>query len=93
MATKIRLQRHGATHRPVFKLVVAESTARRDGKFIESLGIYDPQFKREEEQIQFKLDRIDYWMSVGAQPTDTAKNLIRKVRKAAKTEGTAAAAE
>ena len=80
MATKIRLQRHGATHRPVFKLVVAESIARRDGKFIEALGIYDPQFKREEEQINFKLDRIDHWISVGAKPTDTAKNLIRKSR-------------
>lgn len=81
MATKIRLQRHGSSHRPVFKLVVAESSARRDGKFIEALGIYDPQFKREEEQIQFKLDRVDYWMSVGAKPSDTAKTLIKKSRK------------
>ena len=90
MATKIRLQRHGSAHRPVFKLVVAESSARRDGKFIEALGIYDPQFKREEEQIQFKLDRVDYWMSVGAKPTDTAKTLIKKSRKQEPAEAAAA---
>jgi small subunit ribosomal protein S16 len=82
MALKIRLQRHGASHRPFYRMVVTEATARRDGRFVEVLGTYEPQSKRPEDEVKLKLDRVDYWKSVGAKPTDTAASLIRKARKA-----------
>jgi small subunit ribosomal protein S16 len=83
MALKIRLQRHGASHRPFYRLVVTEATARRDGRFVEVLGTYEPQAKRATDEINLKIDRIDYWKSVGAKPTDTAASLIRKARREA----------
>ncbi len=81
MALKIRLQRHGASHRPFYRMVVAEAAARRDGRFIEVLGTYEPQASKPENELKIKLDRIDYWESVGAKSTDTAASLIRKVRR------------
>jgi small subunit ribosomal protein S16 len=83
MALKIRLQRHGASHRPFYRMVVTEASARRDGRFVEVLGTYEPQAKRAEDELNLKLDRIDYWNSVGAKATDTAASLIRKVRRQA----------
>ena len=77
---KIRLQRHGAKHAPFYRMVVAPSQARRDGKFIEVLGTYNPQAHKREEELKLKIDRIDHWLGVGAQPTDTAKSLIRQGR-------------
>lgn len=77
---KIRLQRHGARHAPFYRMVVAPSTSRRDGKFIEVLGTYNPQAHKREEELKLKLERIDHWLGVGAQPTDTAKSLIRQGR-------------
>jgi small subunit ribosomal protein S16 len=81
MALKIRLQRHGASHRPFYRMVVTEALARRDGRFVEVLGTYEPQAKRAEDEVKVKLDRVDYWKSVGAKPTDTAASLIRKARR------------
>ena len=81
MALKIRLQRHGSSHRPFYRMVVAEASARRDGRFVEIVGTYEPQAKRAEDEVKLKLDRIDYWQSVGAKPTDTAASLIRKARR------------
>jgi small subunit ribosomal protein S16 len=93
MALKIRLQRHGASHRPFYRLVVTEATARRDGRFVEVLGTYEPQAKRATDELNLKVDRIDYWKSVGAKPTDTAASLIRKARRdASATEAAEAAA-
>jgi small subunit ribosomal protein S16 len=77
---KIRLQRHGAKHAPFYRMVVAPSQARRDGKFIEVLGTYNPQAHKREEELKLKIDRVDHWLGVGAQPTDTAKSLIRQGR-------------
>ena len=77
---KIRLQRHGARHAPFYRMVVAPSTSRRDGRFIEVLGTYDPQSHSRAEELKLKMDRIDHWLQVGAQPTDTAKSLIRQGR-------------
>jgi len=77
---KIRLQRHGARHAPFYRMVVAPSTVRRDGRFIEVLGTYDPQAHTRTEELKLKMDRIDHWLEVGAQPTDTAKSLIRQGR-------------
>ena len=78
MALKIRLQRHGASHRPFYRMVVTEAAARRDGRSVEVLGTYEPQAKRKEDELKLKLDRIDYWKSVGAKASDTAASLIRK---------------
>lgn len=81
MALKIRLQRHGASHRPFYRMVVAEATARRDGRFVEVLGTYEPQASKPENELSVKLERVDYWKSVGAKETDTAASLIRKARR------------
>jgi small subunit ribosomal protein S16 len=80
MALKIRLSRKGSAHNPVYRLVVAESTSRRDGRFVEVLGTYSP--KAASNQLQFNIERIDHWQKVGAKPTDTAKSLIGKARAA-----------
>lgn len=78
MALKIRLQRHGTSHRPFYRMVVTEANARRDGRFVEVLGTYEPQASRSEDELNLKLDRIDYWKSVGAKTTDTAASLVRR---------------
>lgn len=81
MAVKIRLQRGGSTHAPHYRVVVADGRARRDGRFVERVGTYDPCNKEEEQQLDLNLERVDYWLSVGAQPSDTVKSLIRKWRR------------
>jgi small subunit ribosomal protein S16 len=81
MALKIRLQRHGSRNAPFYRMVVAEARARRDGRYVELLGTYNPRVTNEENLVNLKMDRIDYWTSVGAQPSDTAKSLIKKVRR------------
>jgi len=72
-------------------MVVAESTARRDGRFVEVLGTYEPQAARSEDELKLKLDRIEYWHSVGAKPSDTAASLIRKAKRQAPAAEAAAA--
>lgn len=76
MAVAIRLRREGALNRPYFKVVVADKRSPRDGKFIEIVGTYDP--KKRGMNSALKLDRIDYWISKGAQPSDTVRSLIKK---------------
>ncbi len=83
MALKIRLQRGGAAHSPVYRVVVAESTNRRDGRFVESLGHYNPQARGKDPAFVINVARADYWFSVGAKATDTAGDLIKKARKEA----------
>ncbi len=83
MALKIRLQRQGHRNCPVYRIVVAESACRRDGKYVEALGNYDPQARGNASELILKIDRAEYWLSVGAQPTDTVKSLIKRARKAA----------
>ena len=80
---RIRLQRHGSKHSPFYRVVVAPSTVKRDGRFLEILGTYDPQNRKREAELKLNLERIDYWLGVGAQPSDTAKSLIRNGRLAA----------
>jgi small subunit ribosomal protein S16 len=71
MPLKIRLARGGAKKRPFYRIVVAEATAPRDGRFIEKLGTYNPLLPRDHaERITLAEDRIKHWLSVGAQPTD-----------------------
>jgi small subunit ribosomal protein S16 len=81
MAVSIRLRREGALNRPYYKVVVADSRSPRDGKFIEIIGTYDP--KKTGHNSTLKLDRIDHWISQGAQPSDTVRSLIKKNRKQA----------
>jgi small subunit ribosomal protein S16 len=76
MAVSIRLRREGARNRPYYKVVVADSRSPRDGKFIEIIGTYDP--KKPDHNSTLKLDRIDHWISQGAQPSDTVRSLIKK---------------
>src|SRR5437764_6801908 len=81
MAVSIRLRREGARNRPYYKVVVTDSRSPRDGKFIELIGTYDP--KKPDHNSTLKLDRIDHWISRGAQPSDTVRSLIKKNRKRA----------
>jgi small subunit ribosomal protein S16 len=78
MAVSIRLRREGALNRPYYKVVVADSRSPRDGKFIEIIGTYDP--KKTGHNSTLKMDRIEYWISKGAQPSDTVRSLIKKNR-------------
>ncbi|MDR3117674.1 MAG: 30S ribosomal protein S16 [Puniceicoccales bacterium] len=83
MALRIRLQRLGRRHRPLYRLVVAEALARRDGRFVENLGDYNPSPRGQERRLLVRLDRVDHWIGVGALPTDTVRSLIREARSAA----------
>ena len=78
MAIKLRLTRAGAKKNPFYRVVVANSKSPRDGKFIEHIGIYDPG--RDPIEVRFQTERLDYWLSQGAQPTDTVAHLIRKTK-------------
>src|SRR5438477_242760 len=78
MAVAIRLRREGALNRPYFKVVVTDKRSPRDGKFIEIVGTYDP--KKAGQNSTLKLDRIEHWISKGAQPSDTVRSLIKKTK-------------
>ncbi len=74
MATKIRLQRHGRKGKAFFHIVVADSRAKRDGRFIEKIGIYNPITNP--ATIELDVDRAVYWLQVGAEPSNTARNIL-----------------
>ena len=80
---KIRLARHGAKKQPFFHLTVADEAAARDGRFIERVGFYNPVAKGQETPLRVDLERVDYWLSVGAQATQRAGQLINVARRAA----------
>ncbi|MDR0940607.1 MAG: 30S ribosomal protein S16 [Bacteroidales bacterium] len=75
MAVKIRLARHGRKASPFYHIVAADSRAPRDGKFIEKIGTYKPTANP--AVVELKFDRALYWLNVGAQPTDTARSILR----------------
>jgi len=79
MAVAIRLRREGAKNSPYYKIVVADQRRARDGKFIEIIGTYDP--RKEGENFSIQLDRADYWVGVGARPSQTVGNIMTKARK------------
>jgi small subunit ribosomal protein S16 len=81
MAVKIRMKRVGAKNAPYFRIVVADSRSPRDGRFIEEIGSYQP-LKRG-DNFTLKLDRAKYWISKGAQPSDTVASFIKKAGKVA----------
>jgi small subunit ribosomal protein S16 len=74
----IRLSRGGAKARPFFNIVVADKRTRRDGRFIERLGFYNPIAKDNEESIRIAQDRLTYWRGVGAQASPTVERLIKQ---------------
>jgi small subunit ribosomal protein S16 len=78
---RIRMKRVGATNDPVFRIVVADSRSPRDGRFIEEIGTYHPQ--RKADNVKIDLERAQYWITKGAQPSDTVASFIRKARRAA----------
>ena len=75
------MKRVGAKNSPVFRIVVADSRSPRDGKFIEEIGTYQPLQKG--DNFKLNLDRANYWMSKGAQPSDTDASFLKKANKAA----------
>ena len=76
MAVKLRLKRMGKKKQPIYKIVVADSRSPRDGKFLEALGLYNPLTNP--HTVNVKEERILYWLSNGAQPTNTVKSLLRE---------------
>ncbi|PID78113.1 MAG: 30S ribosomal protein S16 [Deltaproteobacteria bacterium] len=76
MAVKIRLKRMGRRNQPFYRIVVADSESPRDGKFIETLGTYNPLTNPHE--VTVKEERIQYWLGVGAIPTDTVRSLLKQ---------------
>ena len=91
MAVSIRLRREGAKNSPYYKVVVADRRSPRDGKFIEIIGTYDPKIPGRNSTL--KIDRVEYWISKGAQPSDTVRSLIKKNKKATATAQPPAKAE
>jgi small subunit ribosomal protein S16 len=80
MAVKIRMKRVGTKNTPVFRIVVADGRSPRDGKFIEEIGTYHPL--KQGENFTLKLERAQYWISKGAQPSETVASFLKKLGKA-----------
>jgi len=76
MAVKIRLKRMGSNKKPFYRIVVADSRAPRDGRFIEEIGYYNPV--SEPKEIKINNEKAEKWLKNGAQPTDTVKDLFKK---------------
>ena len=73
---KLRLKRMGAKKVPFYRIVAADATVKRDGRFLEILGTYDPN--KTENQVKLENEKVLNWLNVGAQPTDTVKTILRK---------------
>ena len=78
MAVRIRMKKMGRKHRPFFRICAMDRRSPRDGRVIEELGYYDPMCKEKDARAVLKADRIDYWLSVGAQPSHRCATLIKK---------------
>lgn len=76
MAVKLRLKRFGRLNHPTYRVCVADARYPRDGRVIETLGYYLPKVKRVDEQVKLNAERVSYWLSVGAQPSETVRSLI-----------------
>jgi len=77
---RIRLKRMGRTHRPFYRISVMDSRKARDGKTIEDIGHYDPMVQDKSNRVTLNEERLDYWIGVGAQPTEKVAVLIKKVK-------------
>ncbi len=87
----IRLARHGAKKNPFYHITVADRASSRDGRFIERVGFYNPVAKGQAEVLRVELARVDYWLSVGAQPSERVKKLVKQARAAQDDTGADAA--
>ncbi len=87
MAMKIRLARGGSKKRPFYRIVAADSRMPRDGRFIEKLGTYNPLLAKDsEERVKMDVERVQYWISQGAQPTDRVARMLEAAGVKEKTE-------
>jgi small subunit ribosomal protein S16 len=77
MAVVIRLRRTGRRNRPCYRITVADSRFPRDGRMVESLGLYDPLAREPERQVQFDAERARYWVAQGAQPSETVRSIFK----------------
>jgi small subunit ribosomal protein S16 len=77
---RIRLKRMGRTHRPFYRISVMDARKARDGKTIEDIGFYDPMVQDKSQRVNLDVERLDYWVGVGAQPTEKVAVLIKKLR-------------
>ena len=78
MSVRIKLKKVGRRHRPAYRLTAVDRRRSRDSKVIEELGSYNPVHPREDHQVALNRERIEYWLSVGALPTDTVRRLLQK---------------
>ena len=85
----IRLMRMGAKKSPSYRVVVKEKLSKRDGAYVENVGFYNPT--RDPAEVRLDMERVNYWIERGAQPTDTVRNLIRQQSKAQAAESQASA--
>ena len=79
----IRLQRGGAKKRPFYQLVVADSRRARNGRFIENIGFFNPTAQGEAERLRVDLERVEYWVGVGASLSDRVSSLVKEAKKSA----------
>ena len=79
MSVKIRCKRLGRKNRPFFRVAVMDTRTRRNGPSIEDLGFYDTLAKTEEGRVRLDLERIKHWLSVGAQPSETVRSILKKL--------------
>lgn len=82
---KIRLARGGAKKRPFYHIVATDGRNKRDGRYIERLGFFNPVARGQEERLRVNIERVDHWLSEGAQLTDRVNTLMKDARKAAET--------
>ena len=78
MSLKLRLARAGTTKRPYYHVVVADARSPRDGRFIEKVGTYDPRLEDDSKRVNLVTERVQHWLSVGAQPTDRVLRFLDK---------------
>ena len=81
MAVKIRLARFGRKKVPTYRVVVADSRRQRDGRIVETLGTYDPRAPKAQDRYNVKVDRLEYWLQTGAQPTPTVDRMAKRLRR------------
>jgi small subunit ribosomal protein S16 len=86
------MKKMGRKHRPYFRIVAIDARQPRDGRVIEELGSYDPMVKNTDERVKFNPDRVKYWLSVGAQPSEHVAVFIRKYMKKLEEQAAAAVA-
>ena len=80
MSVKLRLRRMGKRNRPFYRICVIEGGRARDAEYIESIGHYNPRIEDDKKKVHFDKERAEYWLSVGAQPSDTVRSFLRQAQ-------------